>query len=801
LHPSRIVEVDISILQQEINDCNDSQIRDILYLLYTNKKISNHSNSWLTYCLGVTDEKPKGKLARVGGSLPDIDCDFAKDKRDRVIDYVFEKYGKDKVAQIGTYTVFKPRSSLRSFARVCGYGPEVGTFLANMVPPDVAGKQIKFDELNTATPELFKTDYPEVVNLAQKAEGLRMQTGVHAAGIVISDCSIKDIVPLFLGKHKETATQFDMHDIEEVGLVKYDFLGLRNLTVIQDACDLIKQNHNRNIDFSEIEDRDEKVYSEIFRQGKLDGVFQFETSSGFKELCMQIQPKCIEDLSIITALFRPGPLSMKDEEGKSMVDHYIAGRKGEEPHYLIPELESILKDTYGIMIFQEQVMKICVDVAGYSFPEADNIRKIIGKKLPEKMKIEKEKFVNGCIKNKIPENKASKLFDDIEGFALYSFNAAHSIAYSIISYRTAWLKTYFPHEFYTALLNSSLEDQDKMVKYIHAAKEDGIAILPPDINKSGAEFTLNNYTILFGFAGIKGIGASAVEHLIENRPERGFSELEDLVKIKVKKDVLVALAECGALEEITSLSRKQIKEQAGDFIDFFKKTQTWQERTKKYLERENEIKKALSEGHKPPRRLPKVQDAPVFIEAQQAEPLTRMERLRLERNTLVFYLTGHPLDDYPGLMSNALYTIQDLKEGKAKDRENVAIPAAISSITEKRSKDGKNYAVLLIEDTTGRIEATAFSKGWESIKHTIQEDSVGVIQGRVNKQNLDEESSFIVRLSINNINIVEQNQITLPKNINITLKDGTNVSFLRENQSTTAWQQTIAYCNNLQRMD
>jgi DNA polymerase-3 subunit alpha len=380
------------------------------------------AGSLVCYCLGITDIDPiKYELyferflnpARI--SLPDLDIDLCKSRRNEVIKYMASKYGEDRISQIGTYSVFKPRGSLRAFARVCGEPIQVGEKLAALVPPDISGKQAKFEDILANVPEIRNTPHDKIIQLAVKAEGLKMQAGVHAAGLVVADKPINEVVPLFTGRHEEIASQFDMHDVEDVGLVKFDFLGLKNLTVIAETIDLIKQRTGKNIQIEKIEDRDEKVYK-LFKEGKLDGIFQFETSSGFRELCIKVKPEYIEDLAAITSLYRPGPLDT------GLVDKYVEGRNGANPEYLFPELKSCLENTYGVMCYQEQIMKICTDIAGYSLSEADNMRKIIGKKLPEKMKLERERFISGCVKNNISESNATKLFNDIEGFASYSFN-------------------------------------------------------------------------------------------------------------------------------------------------------------------------------------------------------------------------------------------------------------------------------------------------------------------------------------------------------------------------------------------
>jgi DNA polymerase-3 subunit alpha len=378
------------------------------------------SGSIVCYCLGITKVEPiKYGLyferflnpARV--SLPDIDVDFCPKGRKNVMQYVSEKYGTERVAQIGTYAAFKPRGSLRDFSRVCGHGPQIGDSLANLVPANIAGFSLSFDEVIKARPQLLEVEQQEVVDLARRAEGLKTKMGVHAAGVVISDRPLMEQLPLFRGKHDEIATQFDMHDVEDLGLVKYDFLGLINLTIINDTVDLIKK--IRGIDVKIIEE-DQEVFKEIFQTGNLDGVFQFETSSGFRDLCVKVKPTNIKDLSDITALFRPGPL----ETG--LTNKYIEGRRGAKVDYPTQKLEPILNETYGVMVYQEQIMKICVDLAGYTASEADDMRKAIGKKLTDKMAQHKDKFIQGCIKNNIDQIIAENMFNDIEGFARYSFN-------------------------------------------------------------------------------------------------------------------------------------------------------------------------------------------------------------------------------------------------------------------------------------------------------------------------------------------------------------------------------------------
>ena len=774
------------------------------------------AGSLVCYSLGITDVDPiKYGLyferflnpARV--SLPDIDVDFCPKGRKAVMQHVADKYGQEKCAQIGTYSVFKPRGSLRDFTRTSQLDKSVGGKLAGMIPPNQAGKTFSFDEVIEKVPEILKTDYPEVVSLARRAEGLKNKAGVHAAGVIISDRDLSTQLPLFRGKHDEVAAQLDMHGVEEIGLVKYDFLGLKNLSVIDETTKQVKEKYGIDIDWNNTSEDDHDVFYNIFQCGKLDGIFQFENSGGFRDLCFKVKPVSIEDLSAITALFRPGPL------GSGLVDKYAECRQGAEPEYLFPELKPILKDTYGIMVYQEQIMRICTDCAGYTLAEADNMRKIIGKKLRDKMKLEEDKLVSGCVSNGIPKDKAEELFAQIKDFAQYSFNKAHSVAYSIISYRTAWLKYHYPIEFYTALLNNA--NQDQAIKYIYGCRENNISILPPDANMSQLEFTNDNGTIIFGLSGIKGIAKKGGDDLLAKREEVGgrFESLEELIKIKPKKTILVALAESGALEEITELSREQLVQNIEALIEYYKKLAKYHEKEKNIADRLHEIE--LWEIHKEgpkPRKIPgtnKERIPPEFPEVTGTGGLTRKDRLSLEHKTLGFYLTGHPMDDYDSLSRMAKYTVSAFKEDEAKNKEKISIPVVISKIEEISTRSGKQMANLIIEDKTGRQSVTVFPKTWDKIKGTIDEQMVCMVHGRLEKTTFEDEendneegnstqSRTIVNVIATAINKVEETKEEV-KSIQVTLTDGSIWTFEPDaNINRNKWQRGQAYVDNMKRM-
>jgi DNA polymerase-3 subunit alpha len=736
------------------------------------------AGSLVCYCIGITEVDPIKyslifeRFLNPGrtSSLPDIDVDIDAAKRDQVIDYVKNKYGADKVSNIGTSAVFKPRGSIRAFARVMGYEDHIAAKLAGYVPPNIAGKTATFEESIAAEPKLLAADTLPLINMARRAEGIKNQVGVHAAGVVVSDKPITDYLPLFVGRNGKVAAQFDMGDVEEVGLVKFDFLGLKNLGVIQETVELIKRHHGVDIDITDLKDGDQKTYNTIFKTGNLDGVFQFETSSGFKDICIKIEPKTIDDLSIITSLYRPGPLALK------LTDRYVECRNGKEPEYFIPELEPIIKNTLGIIIFQEQIMKVCTDLAGYTLAESDNVRKILGKKLADKMKLEKDKFVSGCLKNNIETEKAATLFDMLAGFADYGFNSAHAYSYSFISYRTAWLKAHYPLEFYTALLNNAIErDQDNVVKYIWSAKDNGISVLPPDVNKSESKFSIDNGCIIYGFSGVKGIGDKAADQILAARGNIEFETLDSIIQSDVNQGTIKSLAECGALEGITELSRTQILGHIPELVKYYEKLNTWEEQRVKFEENERLRMEAVSKGEKPPRRRAALKEKPIRPEINFGLTETKEERIAYERATLGVYITGHPLDRFPYAYKLAKNTIADIMGDNYLSGDLVSVPAVISSIVEKRTRAKQNMAILKIEDKSSRIEATIFPKRWAELKDIIKEDIPCIITGRLEKtETEDPEAIPVAKILINSISFIDESK-AVKTNYNLSLVDGTKV--------------------------
>ncbi len=440
--------------------------------------------------------------------MPDIDTDFCIERREEIIRYVAEKYGHDKVAQIITFNRMTSKAVLKDVARVLEFPFAESNKLAKMVPV-VRGKPTPLIEMMTEHPEFKKVyttndEAKQVIDLACKLEGVNKTFGMHAAGVVISDVPLEEIVPLQKNNDGTIITQYYMEDLAHIGLVKMDFLGLRNLTMIDKAVKILKQTHGIKIDVDNLPLDDEQVFQTI-SNGDLAGIFQLETSSGMKQVARDMKPSSLEDISALIALYRPGPLDT------GMIDKFIDCKNGKtQITYLTPLLEPILKDTYGQIVYQEQVMQIAQSLGGYSLGQADLLRRAMGKKKPEEMEKQREMFVSGCTKNGVSQNVADQLFTMMVQFAEYCFNKSHSQAYAMLTYQTAYLKTHYPVEYMTALLSSVSGDKDKVQSYIAECQAMNIDILPPDVNVSGHDFTADGKAIRFGLSAIKNVGQAAI---------------------------------------------------------------------------------------------------------------------------------------------------------------------------------------------------------------------------------------------------------------------------------------------------
>jgi len=695
--------------------------------------------SLVAYAIGITDVDPikHGLLferflnpERV--SMPDIDVDFCQDNRDRVIEYVKEKYGKENVAQIITYNVMKAKQTLRDVARAMGLPYATADKLAKLIPQgDVQGTWLSLEEMyRTPVEELLekygrhRTDIedsvlkfrkmceesPEIkqlVETALKLEGLTRHTSLHAAGVVIAPKPLQELIPLYYDKDGAVATQYDMVQLEELGLLKMDFLGLKTLTELELMRRLVKERHGRDINFLSLPLDDPKVY-EILQEGKTTGVFQLE-SRGMKELLKKLKPDSFDDIVAVLALYRPGPLK------SGLVDTYIKRKHGQEPvEYPFPELEPVLKETYGVIVYQEQVMKMSQILAGFTPGEADTLRKAIGKKKADLMAQMKDKFVKGAVERGYPEEKIRKLWEDIEKFASYSFNKSHSVAYGYISYWTAYMKAHFPAEFFAVKLTTEKND-NKFLNLLKDAKLWGFEILPPDINKSEVGFTIEgDRKLRFGLARIKGVGEETAQVIVEARKKYGsFKSLAEFtMKVrdkKVNKRVIEALVKAGA-------------------FDFTGK-------------RREEMLLRIANSEK---NLVMVSQNTLFGGgATEEKTAEEIDPLKLEKEVLGFYISGHPLERYEKLLKGRYTPIEELEE--AERGEDVVVAGVITELKEKRTKNGDYMATFNFVDRSGIIETVVFPGVYEEFGELIEEDRVVVIKGFVEEDLETESLKFIAK--------------------------------------------------------
>ncbi len=653
------------------------------------------AGSLVAYCLTITNIDPikyglifERFLNPERISMPDIDIDFCIHGREEVIRYVADKYGHENVGQIITFGTMKARAAIRDVGRTLSipYG-EVDR-IAKMVPE---GPNVRLEDAIEEEPELKKLTQGDereqkLLRISLSLEGLSRHASTHASGVVISDRPLVEYLPLYKGSHDEVMTQFPMDQIEKLGLIKFDFLGLKTLTVIKHALRLIEKTAKCKIDIEKIPLDDEATYR-LCSEGRTTGVFQLE-SSGMKEMLRSLRPETFEDMIALVALYRPGPL------GSNMVEDFISGKHGRKKiHYLLPQLEPILKETYGVILYQEQVMKIAQVLASYTMGEADTLRKAIGKKKADVMAKQQERFLDGAERNGIPRITAERIFGLIDKFGGYGFNKSHSAAYARIAYQTAYLKAHYPVQFMAALLTQDMGNQDKTIKNIAECRDMGIQILPPDANESKADFTVVEESIRFGLAAVKNVGLKAVELLIEERGKKGpYKGLYDFCfrvdGSRVNRRVLEGLIQCGAFD-FTGLNRATLFASLDDVI-----------RTCGNRADPNQLNMfaALADG---------ADTGLGPIDLPQRPEWDSREKLRREKEALGFYITGHPLDRFRAEVDRyATCAIQDLSA--LNDRASVKVAGVVENLKIKRTKRGDKMAVLTLEDRTGSTSVVVF---------------------------------------------------------------------------------------------
>ena len=677
------------------------------------------AGSLVAYSLRITDIDPlehdllfERFLNPGRKSMPDIDIDFCEARRGEVIDYVTEKYGRDNVAQIITFGTMKARAVIRDVGRVLDIPYGDVDRIAKMIP---ATLDATLESALEEVPQLRDAieNEPQIrklVESAKRLEGVSRHASTHAAGVVIAPKPLTEYLPLHRGSKGEITTQYDMRNCEDIGLLKMDFLGLRTLTLIDNCVKMIARQLGIHIDLDTLPVDDEKTY-ELFTRGDTFGVFQFE-SEGMRDILRRFKPEKLGDLTALNALYRPGPIR------SGMIDDFIKRKWGKVAvHYELPALEEILEDTLGVIVYQEQVMRIASKLSGFTLGEADMLRRAMGKKKAEVMQAQREKFMAGALKNEVQEKKATKVFDLMEHFAGYGFNKSHSAAYALLAYQTGYLKANYPVFFMAALLTSEKQNTDKVVQYFSSCKGMGLEVLPPDINESELDFAVVGEKIRFGLAAVKNVGISAIESMLAARQKRGrFGSPADLceeVDLRlVNKRVLESLVKSGSFDGFGA-RRAQLMAVVDRALDYGQQVQ-----------RERESGQGSLFGDMGGvRRSPELDRLPDVPEWSQSELLAN------EKATLGFFLSGHPLDNYQAEMG--MYATCDTKTLLDKGEEGeVAIAGLIVSIRTLRTRKGDAMAVLRLEDQNGSAEVVVFPDLYRESFGLLSNDVAVLVKGR-----------------------------------------------------------------------
>lgn len=689
------------------------------------------AGSVVAYCLGITDVDPikynlffERFLNPERITMPDIDVDFCYERRQEVIDYVIEKYGKDHVCQIITFGTMAARAVIRDVGRVMRIPYADVDRIAKAVPMELGITIDRAVEISQPLRREMEADetIAQLIATARKLEGMPRHAGTHAAAVVISKDPLMNIIPL--QKNDETVTtQFTMGAIEELGLLKMDFLGLRNLTVIQDACNLVEKSTGKPLDMEKIALDDPLVY-QMIGEGDTDGVFQLE-SGGMRELLKELKPNCFEDIIACISLYRPGPMES--------IPRYIQGKRDPSSvKYLDKRLEPILQVTYGCMVYQEQVMQIVRELAGYSWARSDLVRRAMSKKKRDVMAKERQAFiygtedgtVPGAVKNGVPEEVASQIFDQMTDFAQYAFNKSHAAAYGIVSYRTAWLKAHYPVETMAALMNSCLQSPEKIAQYIAYCRKKGIEVLPPDVNGSGVRFEVQDGKIRFGLSAVKNVGAKAVEMIIQERAHKPyedfFSFLRRVPADALNKRMVESMIKAGCFDSF-HVKRSQLMAVFESTMDAMAHDR------KRNLEGQVSLFEGLL-GENVPSLVP-VQELPDLAEFD-----TRA-MLAMEKEMTGVYITGHPMMEYEKYMEqypvNLLTILESREEGLSLDGKEVTLPCIIQSRRNRTTKTNRLMANLVIEDLYAQMNAMVFPGVVERLNFVLQPDALVLLKGRV----------------------------------------------------------------------
>jgi DNA polymerase-3 subunit alpha len=687
------------------------------------------AGSLVAYCLGITDVDPlqydllfERFLNPERVSMPDIDIDFCVRGRAEVINHVTEFYGRDSVCQIITFGTMASKAAIKDVGRALNMPYGDVEKIAKLIPPPVRGRNISISQALEQVADLKKamdTDpkVKELVDLARRLEGCARHSSVHAAGVVISPKPLHELVPIAYSSKNELTSQYSMNDLEKVGMLKMDFLALTTLTVISDCLKTLKDKKAVEIDWSQVPLDDEKTLA-LFGDGRTEAIFQFE-SGGMQEICRRLKPKELEDLAALNALYRPGPLD------GGMVDDFIARHRGEKKvQYIVPEMKDILCNTYGILVYQEQIMQLAQKLAGYSLGEADMMRRAMGKKKREEMAMHEEKFIGGAVERGIKREKAEEIFKLMAQFADYGFNRSHSVAYAYLAYQTAYLKAHYPAYFYASVLSHEAQDSAKVYKYSTELRSMGLKLLPPDINESDDGFTPLDDAVRYGLSAIKGIGSNSVLSVMEARTKGKFKSLFDFTtridQGAINKRGLESLITAGAFDSLKPASLNINQWRARLFAAIESALTHGQRMWSDKLRGQNALFGAVAgdEDSSGDEHLP---DVPAWSQAEIS---------RQEKASVGFYLSVHPLDDYKNTLADLrIMNIADYEEIKPGD--NIVLAGIVSGAQVKYSKKGNRFCILRFEDQSSGVKCLAWAEAFAKYADLLKDDELLIIEARV----------------------------------------------------------------------
>jgi DNA polymerase III subunit alpha len=687
------------------------------------------AGSLVAYCLGITDVDPiqydllfERFLNPERVSMPDIDIDFCVRGRGDVINHVTEVYGRDSVCQIVTFGTMASKAAIKDVGRALDMPYADVEKIAKLIPPPVRGRNVSISQALEQVADLKKAvetteKVRELVDLARRLEGCARHSSVHAAGVVISPKPLHELVPIAVSSKNELTSQYTMNDLEKVGMLKMDFLALTTLTILSDCLLALKQKANVEIDWEQVPLNDDKTMA-LFADGRTEAIFQFE-SSGMQEICRRLKPKELEDLAALNALYRPGPLD------GGMVDDFIARHRGEKPvRYIVPQMKDILNNTYGILVYQEQIMQLAQQLAGYSLGEADLMRRAMGKKKREEMAMHQEKFVEGAVKRNIKREKAEEVFNLMAQFADYGFNRSHSVAYAYLAFQTAYLKAHYPAYFYAAVLSNEADDTAKIYKYSNELRNAGLQLLPPDVNESDLGFTPLNNAVRFGLSAIKGIGTTSVQAIIDARHGGKFSSLYNFTsRIEqgaVNRRGLESLITAGAFDSLMpencNVNLWRAKLFAGIEGSLTHAQKVWNDK----IRGQNALFGGAAEAV-----ITDIQE-----ELPEAVAWSQQKISQAEKAAVGFYLSNHPLNNYMKILEDLkIKNIADL--GEIKPGERITIAGIVSGLQVRHSKKGNRFCIFKLEDQSTGVKCLAWSEAYTKFCDALKEDELLIVTGKV----------------------------------------------------------------------